>query len=133
MINVDIKEGYLCADAQFFRTRSGRPKLTFRLGTPRDKSRPPKGAPPHNADFVSVVAYGDRLAPLLPELRARRHVLVVGFTQSRDLAGGNVITEVVAERITLFDDYRPTPDRKGEPDAEAGDYGYLDDDDEGEE
>ena len=37
MLNIDIKRGFLCEDAQIFLTRAGRPKVTFRLRVPRDR------------------------------------------------------------------------------------------------
>ena len=67
-MNVDIKKGRLVSDAEFFRTQTGRPKITFRLMVPRAANMPPKSSAPQNADFIQVVMYGERYLPLLPHL-----------------------------------------------------------------
>lgn len=100
MTNIDIKRGFLCDNAQVFLTRRGRPKVTFRIKVPRARTLPRKE--PANADFLSVVAYGDRYLDLLPLLRAGTEVLTVGLTQSRDMDDGSVITEILAQEIVVF-------------------------------
>jgi hypothetical protein len=100
IINLDIKRGVVCReDAQVFPTRTGRPKLTFRLKVPRSRSLPKKT--PVNADFFSVVAFGDRYIDLAPLLTAGQEVLVIGVTQSRDTKAG-VVTELLAQHIIPF-------------------------------
>lgn len=100
LMNIDIKRGNLCDDAQVFMTRSGRPKLSFRLRVPRSRSLPQKV--PANADFFSVVAYGDRYVDLAPLLTAGTEVLTFGTTQSRDVEDGSVITEILAREIVII-------------------------------
>jgi single-stranded DNA-binding protein len=100
LMNIDIKRGNLCDDAQVFMTRSGRPKLSFRLRVPRSRSLPQKV--PANADFFSVVAYGDRYVDLAPLLTAGTEVLTFGTTQSRDMEDGSVVTEILAREIVVF-------------------------------
>ena len=99
-MNIDIKRGNLCDDAQVFMTRSGRPKLSFRLRVPRSRSLPQKV--PANANFFSVVAYGDRYVDLAPLLTAGTEVLTFGTTQSRDMEDGSVVTEILAREIVIF-------------------------------
>ncbi len=96
--NVDIKTGRLCDDAQLFMTKSGRPKIVFRLAVRRTRDMPPKHDG-NNADFFTIVAYGERFVDLLPRLKKGVLVTVVGFTQSRDLPDGRVVVETVARRI----------------------------------
>lgn len=98
-VNLDIKRGVLCEDAQIFPTRKGRPKLTFRLQVPRSRSLPRKV--PVSADFFSVVTFKEEYVDLAPLLTAGTEVLVIGFTQSRDAAGG-VVTEILAQHITIL-------------------------------
>jgi len=100
--NVDVKVGRLVSDARFFITRSGRPKITFRLAVPRDITKPPKSG--GNVDFFQVVAYGDRFATLLPRLRKGVKVAVTGWTQSRDVQVDGVhrvVVETVADSIAF--------------------------------
>ncbi len=100
--NVDVKTGWLVRDAEFFPTRSGRPKVVFRLAVPRDVGKPQK--PEGNVDFIQVVAYGDRFVELLPHLRRGVKVTVMGWTQSRDVVVDGVhrvVVETVAETISF--------------------------------
>ena len=103
--NLDVKVGRLVRDARFFVTRSGRPKVVFRLAVPRDASKPSK--PEGNVDFIQVVAYGDRFAALLPYLKRGVKVTVTGWTQSRDVVVDGVhrvVVETVAEIISFVPD-----------------------------
>ncbi len=112
--NLDIKRGYLTHDAQMFETRSGRLKITFRLRVPRDAGMPGKGR--GNSDFFTVVAYGDRFLEVYPRLVAGTQVVVIGFTQSRDvMVGGEkrVVVETVAQ--DLFVSRRDALARVAEP------------------
>lgn len=100
--NLDVKVGWLVRDAQFFTTRSGRPKVVFRLAVPRDVAKPTK--PGGNVDFIQVVAYGDRFVKLLPHLKRGVKVAVTGWTQSRDVVVDGihrVVVETVAETISF--------------------------------
>ena len=100
--NLDVKVGWLVRDAELFITRSGRPKVVFRLAVPRDATKPPK--PGGNVDFIQVVAYGDRFVELLPHLKRGVRVAVTGWTQSRDVMVDGVhrvVVETVAETISF--------------------------------
>lgn len=100
--NLDVKVGWLVRDAEFFMTRSGRPKVVFRLAVPRDVGKPPK--PGGNVDYIQVVAYGDRFVDLLPHLKRGVKVAVMGWTQSRDVVVDGVrrvVVETVAETISF--------------------------------
>ena len=100
--NVDVKTGWLVRDALFFTTRSGRPKVVFRLAVPRDAGKPRKSD--GNVDFIQVVAYGDRFVALLPYLKRGVKVTVTGWTQSRDVVVDGVhrvVVETVAETISF--------------------------------
>ncbi len=108
-MNIDIKRGFLCEDAQVFPTRTGRPKICFRLRVPRDTRLPRKI--PVNADFLSVVAYGDKHLSVLPRLMAGREVMTIGVTQSRDMPDGRVVTEILAQEIIVFPDEHEGHDR----------------------
>lgn len=104
--NLDIKAGRIVGDdARAFPTRSGRIRIAFRIAVPRSAGQPPKLDPQGNPlpDFFTIVAYGERFLPLLPRLRRGTRVLVVGWTQSRDLEDGRVVVETVAERIAILD------------------------------
>ncbi|MDW8029253.1 MAG: hypothetical protein RMK94_12775 [Armatimonadota bacterium] len=117
--NLDIKAGRIVGeDAQAFPTRSGRVRVVFRIAVPRSPSQPPKfdrEGRPMPFDFFTVVCYGERFLPLLPRLRRGMKVLVVGWTQSRDLPDGRVVVETVAERIAVLD----TTSLEAVPPAEA--------------
>jgi len=109
VINMDVKEGQVSSEPQLFTTRTGRPKLAFRLAVARDASRAPKrgeeGGEGRGADLIHVVMYGPKAAALHPLLRAGARVLVVGWTQSRNYRGrdgeNHSVTETVAEQITF--------------------------------
>ena len=106
--NLDVKVGRLVQDAQFFVTRSGVPKVVFRLGVPRDPTKP--GKKDGNIDFFQIVAYGERFVDLLPHLRKGVKVAVTGWTQSRDVrvdGTHRVVVETVADTIAFVAD---TPD-----------------------
>lgn len=109
VINMDVKEGQVSSEPQLFTTRTGRPKLVFRLAVARDASRAPKrgeeGGEGRGADLIHVVMYGPKAAALHPLLRAGVRVLVVGWTQSRNYRGrdgeNHSVIETVAEQITF--------------------------------
>ena len=99
-LNLELKVGRLVDDAQLFPTRHGRWKLTFRLHVARTERKP---VSPATADFFAVVAHGGkRFVPLQPLLAKGTLVLVVGSGQSRDIVGGRVVVETVAEQIYLL-------------------------------
>jgi len=110
--NLDIKKGYLTKDAELWETRSGQPKVVFRLKVPfvnvEGKAR--------GAHFFSVVSYGHKFLSLYPLLVENTQVMVVGHTQSRDLPDGKrVVVETVAHDIFVID----SPERM-EVDANSG-------------
>ena len=104
--NLDIKAGVIVHDAEAYATRRGQIKVTFRIRTPRSPAQPPKfdrEGRPLPWDFFQVVAYGERWLSYLPRLTRGRKVLVLGWTQSRDLPDGRVAVETVAEQIFISD------------------------------
>ncbi|WP_322794651.1 single-stranded DNA-binding protein [Thermoflexus sp.] len=115
--NLDVKAGRIVGDdARAFRTRSGGIRIAFRIAVPRAGGQPPKrdrSGKPLPYDFFTVVAYGERWLSLLPRLKRGSKVLVMGWTQSRDLDDGRVVVETVAERIAVLDtgslDHPPPP------------------------
>jgi len=94
--NVITIVGRLTADPQLFLTRSGRPKVTFRLACPRSAGHAAQGA-----DYVTVVCIGDRFRPLMDSLARGKLVTVIGRLVSRDIAGGRTATEVRAQTVLL--------------------------------
>jgi single-stranded DNA-binding protein len=102
-MNVALLSGKLTEDAELFLTRSGRPKITMRIGVPRDASMPPKDGNPRGMDFFTVVCYGERFTSLLEELKKGVRIFVEGFNQSRDIPQGRVVTEIVARTITIVE------------------------------
>lgn len=94
--------GYLCGDAQFFLTRSQRPKITFRLRIPRSANMPQKGR--SRADFYTVIALGERFMPLLNHLTQDTPVVIHGFVQSRDITvkgHPRTVSEIAANAVYL--------------------------------
>ena len=106
--NIDIKEGRLVQDAEFFVTRSNRSKITFRIAVPRDMSKPVKNDDSGNVDIIRVVAYGTKFMPLRTRLRVRTKVLVQGWTQSRYVTTRDgrrqMVTETVADTIAILEE-----------------------------
>ena len=100
-LNAVTVTGRLLADAEFFSTRSGRSKITFRIAIPRSKDLPRKK--PASCDFYSVIAYGERFIPLLEYLVEGRQVVVAGWAQSRDveMANGNRTVNEIGARAIL--------------------------------
>ena len=86
--------GRLTADPQLYITRSGRPKVTFRLACPR-----PDGRGQQSADYVTVVCLGQRFQPLLDELSRGTLVTVTGRLVSRDIRDGRTATEIRADTV----------------------------------
>ena len=103
MINFFAAVGRLVDDAEFYPTRSGRPKIVFRLAIPRHPRLPRKK--PATGDFYTVVCHGPRFLPLLDHLVAGREVVVFGWAQSRDVDGEQrTVNEIGADAIVLTTD-----------------------------
>src|SRR5512137_2135340 len=103
-INQVRLRGFLTEPARLFVSRSGQPRLTFRLEVwIDDQSLPPKK--PAGVDYFSVVAFGTQFVGLASELVRGREVTVSGRLRSRDLdtAAQQVVTEVVAQEITVLE------------------------------
>lgn len=119
--NIDVKVGRIVGeDAQAFPTRSGRMRIVFRIAVPRSSGQEPKldkdGKP--LPDFFTVVTYRERFLELLPALRRGARVMVIGWTQSRDLEDGRVVVETVAEQIAVLEE--PAPAGEGPYRIEEG-------------
>ncbi len=103
-INQVRLRGFLTEPARLFVSRSGQPRLTFRLEVwIDDQSLPPKK--PAGVDYFSIVAFGTQFVGLAPELVRGREVSVSGRLRSRDLdtAAQQVVTEIVAQEITVLE------------------------------
>ena len=103
-INQVRLRGFLTESARLFVSRSGQPRLTFRLEVwIDDQSLPPKK--PAGVDYFSVVAFGTQFVGLAAQLVRGREVTVSGRLRSRDLdtAAQQVVTEVVAQEITVLE------------------------------
>ncbi len=103
-INQVRLRGFLTEPARLFVSRSGQPRLTFRLEVwIDDQSLPPKK--PAGVDYFSVVAFGSQFVGLAAELVRGREVTVSGRLRSRDLdtATQQVVTEIVAQDITVLE------------------------------
>ena len=95
--------GFVVEDAQFFTTRSGRPKVVFRMVLPRHPQLPKKS--PEEGDFYSVVALGDRFVHLVDHLRRGVPLVVFGYVQSRDITRDGekrTVSEIGAEALYLI-------------------------------
>ena len=101
-VNFFAGVGVVVEDARFFTTRTGRPKVTFRMVSPRSARLPKKQ--PESGDYYSVVAHGDRFVPLADHLRCGAPVVVFGYVQSRDVlhnGAERTVNEIGAEAIYL--------------------------------
>jgi len=101
-INFFAGVGRIVADAEFFTTHRGRPKITFRIALPRHPRLPRKK--PLTSDFYSVICYGERFIPLLDHLVMGREVAVFGWAQSRDVQDHRTVNEIGAEAVVLVTD-----------------------------
>jgi single-stranded DNA-binding protein len=95
--------GFLTAPARVFASRSGQPRLCFRMEVWSDD----EGLPPKKlavVDYFSVVAFGPQFAALAAQLVEERKVLLTGRLRSRDVDGETrrVVTEVVAQEMKLL-------------------------------
>ena len=97
--------GRLTADPELYQTRTGRPKVTFRLACPRQS-----GAGGQSADFFTIVCLGDRFLPLLDVLSRSKLVTVFGRLTSRDIPGGRTVTEIRADEVLPIEE--PASGRK---------------------
>ena len=103
-INQVRLRGFLTEPARLFVSRSGQPRLTFRLEVwIADRDLPPKK--PAGVDYFSVVAFGSQFVGLAPELVRGREVTVSGCLRSRDLdtIAQQVVTEIVAREIVVLE------------------------------
>jgi single-stranded DNA-binding protein len=109
--------GFLTEPARLFVSRSGQPRITFRLEVwIDDADLPPKK--PAGVDYFSVVAFGEQFVSLLAQLATDREVTLSGRLRSRDVDVDvrRVVTEIVAKEITFHGtridalrDRRPQP------------------------
>lgn len=94
--------GFLTEPARLFVSRSGQPRITFRLEVWIDDAElPPKK--PAGVDYFSVVAFGEQFVPLVVQLVTDREVTLAGRLRSRDVDVDvrRVVTEIVAKEITF--------------------------------
>ncbi|HTP10537.1 MAG TPA: single-stranded DNA-binding protein [Anaerolineae bacterium] len=99
-INQVRLRGFLTESARLFVSRSGQPRITFRMEVwIDDDNLPPKK--PAGVDYFSVVAFGADFVNLLPQLGTEREVTLAGRLRSRDIDadGHRVVTEIVAHEI----------------------------------
>ncbi len=101
MLNVDLKQGFLCADAQLFESQGGVPKIVFRMAVPRDGTIPKKTRELDNCDYFTIVALGYKFVPIMDGRKKSVCVTVQGFTQSRDISEGRTAIELVARDIAI--------------------------------
>lgn len=101
MLNVDLKQGFLCADAQLFESQGGVPKIVFRMAVPRDGTIPKKTRELDNCDYFTIVALGYKFVPIMDGLKKSVCVTVQGFTQSRDISEGRTVVETIAREIAI--------------------------------
>jgi len=94
--------GFLTEPARLFVSRSGQPRITFRLEVwIDDADLPPKK--PAGVDYFSVVAFGEQFVPLVVQLVTDREVTLAGRLRSRDVDVDvrRVVTEIVAKEIAF--------------------------------
>jgi single-stranded DNA-binding protein len=99
-INQVRLRGFLTESARLFVSRSGQPRIAFRMEVwIDDENLPPKK--PAGVDYFSVVAFGTEFVSLLPQLAPDREIALAGRLRSRDIdaAGRRVVTEIVAHEI----------------------------------
>ena len=94
--------GFLTEPARLFVSRSGQPRITFRLEVwIDDADLPPKK--PAGVDYFSVVAFGEQFVPLVGQLVTDREITLAGRLRSRDVDVDvrRVVTEIVAKEIAF--------------------------------
>jgi single-stranded DNA-binding protein len=102
--NLSVLMGHLTADPDVLPTRRGnRLRLSFRIAVGRSFDQASSSG--KNADFFTVVKWGDydTIVQLTASLQKGTQVHVTGRWQSRDLADGRVVTEMVASTIVPLD------------------------------
>ena len=83
-INQVRLRGFLTEPARLFVSRSGQPRIAFRMEVwIDDENLPPKK--PAGVDYFSVVAFGTDFVNLLPQLGMEREVTLTGRLRSRDM------------------------------------------------
>lgn len=99
-INQVRLRGFLTEPARLFVSRSGQPRITFRMEVWIDDENLPSKKPA-GVDYFSVVAFGIEFVNLLPHLALEREVTLAGRLRSRDIDtdGRRVVTEIVAHEI----------------------------------
>jgi hypothetical protein len=99
-INQVRLRGFLTEPARLFVSRSGQPRIAFRMEVwIDDENLPPKK--PAGVDYFSVVAFGTQFLDLLPHLALEREITMAGRLRSRDIDTDSrrVVTEIVAHEI----------------------------------
>ncbi len=99
-INQVRLRGFLTAPARLFVSRSGQPRITFRMEVWIDDENLPSKKPA-GVDYFSVVAFGAHFVTLMPQLTNEREVTLAGRLRSRDVDTDRrqVVTEIVAHDI----------------------------------
>ncbi len=100
LINQVRLRGFLTEPARLFVSRSGQPRIAFRMEVwLDDENLPPKKRA--GVDYFSVVAFGTDFVNLLPQLGQEREITLAGRLRSRDIEadGRRVVTEIVAHEI----------------------------------
>ena len=113
-INQVRLRGFLTEPARLFASRSGQPRIAFRMEVwIDDENLPPKK--PVGVDYFSVVAFGTGFIGLLPQLEQEREVTLAGRLRSRDIDtdGRRVVTEIVAHEIVPLKTRADAMYRKG--------------------
>src|SRR5512136_878856 len=108
--------GFLTESARLFVSRSGQPRITFRMEVwIDDDNLPPKK--PAGVVYFSVVAFGTAFLDLLPQLGTEREVTLAGRLRSRDIDtdGHRVVTEIVAHEIVPLKMRDDAVHEKGRP------------------
>jgi hypothetical protein len=113
-INQVRLRGFLTEPARLFVSRSGQPRIVFRMEVwIDDENLPPKK--PAGVDYFSVVAFGTEFVGLLPQLEMEREVTLAGRLRSRDIDTDDrrVVTEIVAHEIVPLKTRANTLHEKG--------------------
>lgn len=99
-VNVVTVIGTVVDDPEIYPTRTGKPKVSFRIAIPRSSELPKKK--PANYDFYTVVCQGERFVPLVETVAKGRQVVVIGWVQSRDVeidGERRVVHEIGARQV----------------------------------
>jgi single-stranded DNA-binding protein len=115
-INQVRLRGFLTESAHLFVSRSGQPRIAFRMEVwIDDENLPPKKSA--GGDYFPVVAFGTDYLHLLPQLGTEREVTLVGRLRSRDIDtdGRHIVTEIVAHEIVPLKTRADAVHEKGRP------------------